>query len=273
MAQRKDLLDARRIVEVAGIRTLIRRARLVRAIDALAERAIVRIRQHGLHARLFQRHEPAIDVLFLRVRAQDRAARFGNAGERGFIADRFAPGVRRVEHRVLEIGRELGELVGDFAEARSRRLFERDAGETEIAQLMLDQRARRARQRRKIAGVGDGAERGVERAVLPELARVLDDLLLRGGIRIAQRLGILHAVQVRNRRPGAIEAIFELLAGEHDGGEIARSVRGEQRVDARAIVREHDVDGGFDMGRRDRRKARQTVGFEQRVRVGHGGKK
>ena len=74
----------------------------------------------------------------------------------------------------------LRQLVRDLAKARARRLLERDSRKPEIAQLMLDQRARGARQRMKIAGLGDRVECRVKLAVLSELARVFDDLFLRG---------------------------------------------------------------------------------------------
>src|SRR3954453_1348529 len=103
---------------------------------------------------------------------------------------------------------------------------------------MLDERSRGARQRGEIAGVGDGTERGVKLSVLPELARVLDDLLLRRRVGIAKRLGILDAMQVRHRRPRAIQAVLELFAREYDRIEVARRGRREQRIDARAVIGE-----------------------------------
>ena len=54
MAQRKDFLDTRGIIELACLRTLIRRARLIGGVHALARRAIVGVGENRLYARLFQ---------------------------------------------------------------------------------------------------------------------------------------------------------------------------------------------------------------------------
>src|SRR5690606_23501148 len=102
----------------------------------------------------------------------------------------------------------------DLAEARARRFLEGDAGQAEVAQFVLDQRARRARQVAMVRIVRDRGDRGVQLAVLAEFARVFDDLLLRGRIRLAQRFRIGDAVQVRDRRPYAVQALGQLLAGQ-----------------------------------------------------------
>jgi hypothetical protein len=111
----------------------------------------------------------------------------------------------------------------------------------------------------------DGFDGGVQRAVLAEFAAEVDDLLLRGRVRLAQFVRVGDAVQVRHRRPDAIQAIFERFAETQYAVEVARRLGREQRVDARAVIREHGVDGGFDMFGADRGKTRQGAAFEQGI--------
>src|SRR4029453_8706809 len=59
-----------------------------------------------------------------------------HAGELGFVIDGERPRVRCVEKVVVELSRELGELLFDYLEARLARLRELDAPEPKIAQLV-----------------------------------------------------------------------------------------------------------------------------------------
>ncbi len=151
VAQREDFLDARGVVESARHADPDpRRASDTRDRRVRASRAIVGIGQHRLHARLLQRDQPAVMARFLRVL---RAA--GAMSASGIPASRRASAMRSVHASVASSTAFSNSVdsrdscVRDLAEARARRFLERDAGQTEIAQRMLDQRARRraARQR------------------------------------------------------------------------------------------------------------------------------
>ena len=107
-----------------------------------------------------------------------------------------------------------------------------------------------------------GLDRGIQRAVLAKRAAEDDDFFLRIGIGLAQCFGISDPVQMAHRRPGAREAIIELLADTDDIVEIAWRRRGEQGVDAGLVIGQDRVDRGFDMLRADGREAWQVSGFE-----------
>ncbi len=77
-------------------------------------------------------------------------------------------------------------------------------------------------------------------------------------------------MQVRHRRPGARQALFQPLLGQHHGGEIARRAGRQQGVDAGAVVGKHRVDRRPDVLGPDLRKRRQGVVGQQRVVVTHG---
>ena len=87
---------------------------------------------------------------------------------------------------------------------------------------------------------------------------MLDDLLLRRSVRLAQFLGVGDAMQVRYGRPGPVQAILEFLTEQRHMGEIAWSIRCEQGISAQPIVGEDRIDGRFYMLRADRRELRQA---------------
>ena len=61
-----------------------------------------------------------------------------HAGERGLVLDEQRPGVGRVEHVVVELRRQLRELLLHGLEARLAVGRQLRAAEAEVAQLVLD---------------------------------------------------------------------------------------------------------------------------------------
>ena len=142
VAQRHDLVDARAIVELAGIRALIRGPRVVGAVDFGAQVAVVGIGQDRLHHRRLQAGQPAVLVRRLRRLPQHASRLFGKSRKLCF-ADGSRPGFGGVEHGFLETGLQFRQLGLDRLEARARLLFQRHAGQFEVTQPVLDQRALR----------------------------------------------------------------------------------------------------------------------------------
>ena len=185
VAQRQDLRHARGVVELARVRTLVRRTRLIRAIDAFANRAIVSVSKHGRHTWLFQRELESVAV------AEHAEFAFRNSSKRCFV-DGFAPRIGRIEHGVFEFGGQARQLVEDLAKTRARRFFQAHAGQPEIAQRVIDQRARRQRQRAEIRALGRNFHGGEQLAVLSHLRRIFAEQLLGLGVRGAQCFAIGH---------------------------------------------------------------------------------
>jgi hypothetical protein len=154
-------------------------------------------------------------------------------------------------------------------EARARRLFERDTGQTKIAQRVLDQRTRRPRQAGEIRAASNFAHRRIEFAILAKFGRVLGHLLQRLRVGGAQRFAVGHGMQVRHRRPGALEAAVENLLRLQHARKRTRARVGDDRVDRRTILGEHGFDRrqhllGFDL-----RKRRQCGVGQQGIACRH----
>ena len=112
---------------------------------------------------------------------------------------------------------------------------------------MFSQGACRPWQGGEILALAHYLDRRVQITVLAECRLEGDDLFLRSRVRLAQGFGVLHPMQVADRRPGAGKVVIQFFAGTQDGIEAAwRRVR-QKRVDAGLVTLQQCVDGRFDM--------------------------
>jgi hypothetical protein len=262
--QREQASDAVGVVVRAGVGPLVGRARVVGRVHRRAQQAVVGERQDRLHDRPLQRRQPAVDLLVLRRMREHRTRRIGQAGQFGG-GDRPRPGIGRIEHGFLERGLGLAQFDLDVAEAGARRFLERDAGQAEAAQAVLDQGLPGTIERRECRRLAHRADRLVQRPVLSERAAVLGDLLQCGRVRLAQRRRILDAVQVRDRRERAPELFLEAFERRDQAGEIARGRIGDQAVDLVPVVGEHGRHGRQGVFGRERLEVGQLAVGEQGV--------
>jgi hypothetical protein len=224
---------------------------------------------------LLERDQEALQCLRLRIGAQHRQPRGRDAGKPALVGDVLAPGLGGVEHGVGKFGGKPRELDADLAETAACRLLEGHAGEPEVAQGMLDERARRPGQRREVRRRGQGLDRGVELAVLAQFQRMLGDRLLGLAVGRAQGLAVGHRVQVRHRRPDLVEAHIQPLLRQHHVREVARRRGRGELGDAGAVLgqaqrhRRHDVFGADGGKGRQRCVGEQRIGGGHRIRGGH----
>ena len=184
-------------------------------VEIAAQRLGIRVRDHGDVGGLLEREQPAVEPLLGGARARLLDDHRVDAGELGRIGDVVRPGVHRVEHVLLELRAELRELLHHGLEALLALLRQADAGEPEILERALEHAALRADRGGRLSLRGDGAVGAVQRLALREVGPVVREQRQAGVVAGAQLVGIQHAVQVADRRPGARQAVRQLLERQH----------------------------------------------------------
>ena len=169
-----------------------------------------------------------------------------DAGEFFLVGDQARPRVHGVEHVFFELGGERRQLlhhglVSGFAfrrqsHAREPEVFERAFDDAALGGV---ERAGFVRGDRRV-----GAEQGL---ALRQVGPVVRQQRQAGVVAGAQFVGIEHAVQVADGRPGARQAVRELLERQHGVGE-GRVRLGLERRDFTAIALQQLADGGLHFG-------------------------
>ena len=230
VAEREDLDDARRVVVRVRVRPLVGGAGVVGGVDRLAQGAIVGEGQDRLHHRALERGKPTVVLLVPGRVGEHGARRLGQAGQ--FRSEhRASPGIGRIEHRLLEFGLDLAQLVLYFPEARARRLRQGHARQAEATQLVFDQRLPGAIEAGEALPIPHGLHRFEQGAVLAEQRTVFGDSFQRRRVGLAQFRRILHAMQVRHRRKAATQSLLQALQRCDQGVETARAGVGRQALD------------------------------------------
>ena len=103
--------------------------------------------------------------------------------------------------------------------------------------MLIEQARRRAHERGALL-VGDGVVGPEQRLALREVGLIGGQKRQAGVVTAAQRSGIQHRVQVTHRRPGARNAVLQLLQRLDERCEGGYRERGEL-LDARAVLRQH----------------------------------
>ncbi len=188
--------------------------------------------------------QPALagrDGAFLRLRHDHcvEAVQFGLLGH--FMVERTGG----IQHVLLELRAEAGELQHHRLEAILLRAVERHAGEAEIDQRVVHHGELLGIQLRGfvLAHRAVGAEQPF---VLAEVGAVLRQQRQAGVVALAQCLVVHHAIEMADRRPGARQAVLQFFERLDQRAEAGRGQLG-QFLDARAVVRQQFADAGFDM--------------------------
>ena len=271
MAQFEDLGHYRTVVELPGVRALVRGAGAVGGVDLLAQGTVVGVGHHRVVAGEFQGDQPAVEALGLRRLGHLRLGRIGDAGQQAFVGDVPGPGLSGVQQLVGKFAAELGKLHLDGAEALLLHRWKVDAGQAEVAQRMLEdgllrhlETGRRGARGQRLVGLE-------QRAVLPEFGVVGRQLGQAGLVGRAQFRAVAHGVEVADWAPGAGEALVQLVQPDHQGLPVQALGRAaEQLLDRHAVVAEDGVDGRLDVLRANLGVGWQVEFLQQGIVRAHG---
>ncbi len=210
---------------------------------------------HGLVVRRIEREEPAFQLARLRGGAGALDDRLRQAVDLACLGHVPRPRVGRVEHVLVELGLQRRQLFDQRFELGLLVRRQRDAGESEVAQRVLQELALPGCQ--PIALVGeDRLVRAIQALVLRKLGVPRREQRQTGVVRGAQLVAVDDAIHVADGRPRAREAVMHLLQ-RHD----QRIPRGsgcvEQRCELSAMCIEQLAQHGLDVRDADGRERRQ----------------
>ena len=266
MAQREDLGHQRAVVPLSRMRPSVRGPRDPGFVESAAQRFVGGVGQHCLVGRRIERKQPACRSCCFGGGTCAMHRIGGQAVELAFVDDVPGPRVGRVEHVLVELRLRGGEPLHDLAEALLAVVRQRDAGETEIAQRVLDQLALLGREGR--AGtVRHALVGGAELGVLAELGVVCGQQRQAGVVGGAQIVTVHHAVQVADGRPGARQPVVHALDRDDQGVPLV-CARSEQRRDLAPVGVQQLANGRLDVARFNGAESGQRGIGQQRV--GHG---
>lgn len=137
MAQGEDLGHHRAVVPFAGVRSLVRSAGGVGAIELFAQRLVVAVGHHRQVARDIKGQQIAFLLFSLRLGLSRGQRALRHPGELGFIGDQLAPAHGGVEHVVAVLVTQLGEARGNFAVALLLLFCQANTGEFKITQRVI----------------------------------------------------------------------------------------------------------------------------------------
>src|SRR5207302_775316 len=233
----EDLLDHGRVVPAAGGGSAVRGARHPGLVEVAPQAFRLRIRHHRDIGRLVEIQDPARNAPLVCAARGELDEHVVQPAQLGRLRDAPAPAVGGVQHVLLELRLQLGELEHRGLEALLTLGREPDSGEAEVPHRMLDHLALHRGERRAFL-IGDGAIGVEQRLALREVGLVGGQERQAGVVAAAERVGVLHRVQVTHRRPGARHAMLQLLERLDERREGREGERGEL-LDARAVLGEY----------------------------------
>ena len=259
--QRQDFLDQRAVVPLR--RTLLRGARDPGRVEVLAQLPIFGVCQDCLVIRCVQREDPAAAAVLFGFGACTGDDRGGQAGEFSRVLDDTRPGIGGVEHVLVELRLRRRQALHEFAEALLVCGRERDTGEPEVTQRIVDELAL-FRLQGGVLRVLDALVGRAQRSVLRDLGVIRGE---QGQARVIggpQFVAVGNAVEMAHGRPGAREPMLHAFDGNDDAVP-AFGPGIEQLLQAAPVLFEHLPDGGLDVLRADREKSGQGRVVQERV--------
>jgi hypothetical protein len=240
------------------VRALVGGARGIGLVEPGAQRAVVGVGDHGLVAREIQREEPAGQSPGARALGGQRLAGGRHAGKPLLVGDVLGEGLGGIDEMLLELRLQLRQAQRQRAEALLLRLRQGDAGEAEIAQRVGHGLAPRRALVGEVLAPRDLLVGAVQRPALGQLEPPGRDLGQAGVVGGAPGLGVLHAPQVRDRRPRARQAVAQLLQRLDEALPARLAGRGQQALQRGAVLRQQRVDGGLGVRGEDAVEGRQA---------------
>ena len=147
-----------------------------------------------------------------------------------------------IQHRLFELVGQPRQFRGDDAEALLPVRGQIDAREAKVKQCIIDELARRRRQRIEIGTRADRTRGRTQARVLPDLGAEVSQQLDRLAIDCAQFRRVADIVQVPNRCEAAVQRILAVLPRQHQRIEAMVRRICNQSINARAIVRDTRLD-------------------------------
>ncbi len=202
----EDLCDQRSVIPLAR-----RGSRDVGPIHLLAQVAAAAVLHEGAEAREFEREPPWAGFLgpgrlpvfehrVMRVRSQPQQAR-RQSFDVGPIGERDRKSLRRVEHVIGKVGRQLGHFLRDGVEPLPLFSTETDAGQLGVENLVLDDPPLWTSQRRPGRAFLESFEGAINRLALTDAEAERHNLWQHLLVRSAQFGRIEHTQQMRHRAP------------------------------------------------------------------------
>ena len=137
LAQVEDFVDQRAVVELAGVRPLIRGAGAVGGIQLFAQSAVVGVGHHRVITGELQADQPAVQLLGRRGLRHLCLGRVGKAGQRRLIADVLSPRLSGIQQLIGEAAGQLRQLHLNRAITLLTSGRQVDAGQTEVTQRVF----------------------------------------------------------------------------------------------------------------------------------------
>jgi len=255
VSQLENLRHQLAVVPAAVRRALVRSARDPALVELAPQRFALGVHHHGLVVRRIEREEPTRQLPRLRSGARTLENRLRQPRDLAFLRHMPGPRVGRIEHVLVELGLQRRQLLDQRFELGFLLCRQRDAGEAEVAQRVLQQLALPGRQ--PIAFSGENLLVGtVQALVLCQLGVPRREQRQAGVVGAAQFVAVDDAVHVPDRRPGARQAMMHFLQ-RHDQRIPRRRGLREQRGKLRAMRIEQLAQHGLDVRDADRRERRQ----------------
>ncbi len=215
--------------QLAGVGALIRGTCGPSLIERVAQNVRFSVGRDCNVGWLIERQDPTVDLLIVGAPVGLLDEHLVEAAQERLVADTVIPTVGRIEHVLLELRLQAGELQHHLLEALLVGGGESDAGEPEVAQRVLEHSALHGVERSALALL-DGAVSAVERLALGKIRLVRREERQAGVVRRAQRLGVEHRVEMAHRRPDACDPVLQLLQRLHHRRE-RQSIVGRDLLD------------------------------------------
>ncbi len=211
VAQGEQLGHDGGVVPLARVRPLIRGAGGEGLVQLGPQGAIVGVHHHRQVGGDVQSEQPPLLALELGHLAGGGLRTLRQTCQLGLVGHQLAPALGRVQHVVAEAGGELGEAGLDFAVALLRLGGQTDAGEAEVTQGVLDLLALGIVQAREVIALEQRQIGLVKPLVLADIGLEFGEQRQAGVMSRAQRLAVLHGVEVADGGPDPRQAVVDLL--------------------------------------------------------------
>jgi len=263
LTQVENFFHHRAVVELAGIRALVRGAGAVSRVDFFAQGAVFGVGHHREVAGELEADQPAVQALGLCGSRHLRLGRVGQARQCCFVGDVLGPGLGGVQQLVGELAAQLGKLALYLGVTLLLGLRQVDTRQAEVAQRMLKNGFLGLVEVADLRAVGQGFKGLEQFAVLAHLGGVSAQCRQAGLIGFTQLCAVAHRVKVADRAPGRAQPVVQLIHRQYQACPCrVLALILEDGLNAGTVVGEDLLDGRLYVLRTDRRERRQVIGLQ-----------
>ena len=194
------------VVELAGLRALIGRARAVSGVNLFAQFAIIGIGHHRQITRPFEGDQVTLHLAGFGAFAGISEGTVRQALERRHIIELASPGHGGIKQLLFEFGAEIGQLLLQFGVAGFFVGWQRDTGQFEIANGFADDMTLGGVQR--LILIANGQIGLVQIFILLQLGAVFGQQRQRVVVGLAQCRRVADRMQMADARPPFVQLVL-----------------------------------------------------------------